>query len=139
MNEGQIKLYTNNPTRGRTDGTLVSESSQLYPVGVIVNTNEANYTIVKAALRCDTGFRSTGDTEIAFEGRTGAMWQAADDDGYISSENAEQATFTNPLIIDKTIGDTNHLIWLKVSSDGEEEAQVDTSVSIHVHGNAVPA
>ena len=139
MDEGSIRLYIENPTRGRTDGQEVSESTQEFPVGVIVNTKTANYTIIKAALRCDAGFRTTGTTQITFTGETAARWQIADDDNYASEDFAQQADYDYSLNIEESIGDTNHVVWLRISAVSDEPAQVDTSVRIRVYGNTVPA
>lgn len=140
LSEGMIRMYSDNPTRGLTDGVEISESTQEFPLSVIVNTKEANHTIVKAALRCDSGFRTTGNTEISISGLNAGKWTVADDDHYLSEENADQlATFTSGLTISDSIGDTNHIVWFKVSTDGEEPAQVDTTVKIHVYGNTVPS
>lgn len=139
MENGAIRLYIENPMAGGTNGKEISESTQEFPLNVVVNTGEANHTIVKAALRCDTGYRTTGPTEITFSGATAARWQIADDDNFANEEMAELATFSDHLEIEDTIGDTNHIVWLKISATASEEAQVDTSVKIHLYGNAVPA
>ena len=137
--DGAIRLYIDNPTKGGTDGQEVSESSQEFPLGVIVNTKTDNYVVVKAALRCDSGFRTVGSTEIIFEGDTSARWQIADDDNYVNEEIAGLADYGYSLVIDNIIGDTNHIIWLKISATDTEPAKVDTSVKVHVYGNTVPA
>lgn len=139
MDEGAVRLYADNPTKNGTDGRDISESTQEFPLSVIVNTKSANHTIVKAALRCDLGFRTTGSTEIEFAGNTATKWQIADDDNFVDEEMAEYATYHESLSIDDVIGDKNHIVWLKVSSGVDEEAQVDTSVKIRIHGNTVPA
>ena len=137
--EGKIELIIDNPTSGGADGRVASESTQEYPVNVIVDTREANHTIVKAALRCNSGFKTTGNTVVTFTGGTAARWQIADDDSYLDVEAAEEADYADSLILNSSIGDTNHLIWLKVSTDGAESAVVDTSVRINVYGRTVPA
>lgn len=134
-----LRLYIDNPTKNDTDGTEASENTQAYPVTAIVNTRVANHIIIKAALRCDAGYKTTGVTQISFTGLTAARWEIADDDSYADEEQAELATFDEVLNISESIGDRNHIIWLKVSATADESAQVDTSVSINVYGRTVPA
>lgn len=134
-----LRLYINNPTRNGYDGQEASENSYDYPVTTIVNTREANHTLVKAALRCDAGWKTTGVTQISFTGATAARWEIADDDQYADAEQAELATYSDVLNLSSSIGDKNHIIWLKVSATATESAQVDTSVQINVYGRLVPA
>lgn len=139
MDEGTLELIMNNPTRGGTDGQIVSESTQQFPINVIVNTKYANHTIVKMALRCTAGHKTTGVTLLSFSGATAAMWEVAPDDYYIDEAAAEEATYTESLQITDVIGDTNYVIWFKVSTDGTEDAMVDTSVVVDVYSHVVPA
>jgi hypothetical protein len=138
MDEGTIELIMNNPTAGGTNGQVVSESTQQFPINVIVNTKYANFTIVKMALRCTEGHQTTGTTLVSFSGATASMWGVAPDDSYVDEAAAEEATFTESLQISSVIGDTNHIIWFKVSTDGTEDAMVDTSVVVNVYGHVVP-
>lgn len=135
--EGTIELLIDNPTAGATDGTPVSQSTQSYPVNVIINAAEANYAIVKAALRCTAGFESSGDVQISFSGGTTRFWGVADDDSYVDAEAAALADYDSTLTL-QNIGDTNHIIWFKVSTDGTESSVVDTSVKINLYGRVVP-
>ena len=137
--EGAIELIMNNPTAGRTDGQIVSRSSQRFPINVIVNTKYANHTIVKMALRCTEGHMTTGVTLVSFSGATAAMWGVAPDDYYVDEQAAEEATYLNSIQISDVIDDTNHIIWFKVSTTGNESAMVDTSVVVHVYGHVVPS
>lgn len=136
--EGVLELIIGNPTGNSRDGQVVSQSTQAYPVNVIVNTGEANHTIVKAALRCSEGYQTTGTTILTFTGGTAARWQAAVDDSYLDEEAAEEADFTDSLEIENVIGDKNWIIWLKVSTTGNESSVVDTSVKINLYGRTVP-
>ena len=139
MEEGAIELIMNNPTAGRTDGQIVSRSTQRFPIHAIVNTKYANHTIVKMALRCTEGHESTGVTLVSFSGATAGMWGVAPDDSYVDERAAEEAAYLDVIQINDVIGDTNYIIWFKVSTTGEESAMVDTSVVVHVYGHVVPA
>lgn len=138
MDEGTLELIMTNPTKGGTDGQVVSESTQQFPISVIVNTKYANHTIVKMALRCTSGHQTTGVTLLSFSGATASMWAVAPDDDYIDEEAAEEATYVDAMQITDVIGDTNYILWFKVSTDGEEDAMVDTSVVVNVYGHVVP-
>ena len=60
-----ISLYMNNPTKGGTDGTAVSENmSQTSPVSVVLNATENEVKAVKAALRCAEGYKTSGKPEF---------------------------------------------------------------------------
>ena len=135
--EGTIELLIDNPTAGGTDGTPVSQSTHSYPVNVIINAAESDYAIVKAALRCTTGFESSGDVQISFSGGTTRFWGVADDDSYVDAEAASYAAYNRTLTL-RNIGDTNHVIWFKVSTDGTESSVVDTSVKINLYGRVLP-
>lgn len=135
--EGTIELLIDNPTAGGTDGTPVSQSTQSYPVNVIINAAESNYAIIKAALRCTSGFKSSGDVQISFSGGTTRFWGVAADDSYVDAEAAAYATYSSTLTL-QDIGDTNHVIWFKVSTDGTESSVVDTSVKINLYGRVLP-
>ena len=137
--EGTIELIMNNPTAGQTDGEIVSQSTQQFPVTAIVNTQVSNYVIKKMALRCTSGWQSTGPVMVVFSGATAAMWQAVDDDNYVDADQVDAlATWEDYIVINDTIGATNHIIWFKISTDGTESAMVDTSVLVNVYGHAVP-
>lgn len=136
--EGKLELIIGHPTGGDTDGQVASQSTQQYPLNVIVDTGTTNYTIVKAALRCTEGYRTTGPWEVSLIGNTVRMWGVADDGDYADEEAAAEADFQQVLTGSDTITDRNHTIWFKAMTDGTEEAMVDTSVSVRVYGRTVP-
>lgn len=56
-------LYTNNPTAGAQDGTIVSENRLMTsPISVALDATQAESKIIKCAIRCEDGFESFGDT-----------------------------------------------------------------------------
>jgi hypothetical protein len=139
MPEGQLKLVVNNPTQNARDGTLASQSLQAYPVNVIINTGEANHTLFKAAVRCETGKQTVGPWEITFVGTTATRWTVADGTDYYDAEDAEFATYGSSLTSSAVVGDKNHVIWLRAETNGSEPSQVDTSVQVRVYGRCVPS
>jgi hypothetical protein len=135
---GHLRLVTNNPTQGGTNGTVTPISAATIPINAIVNTGTANHSLVKVALRCDDGYMTTGEWEVSFVGTTAARWSVADGALYPTEESAETATYTPSLTINSVVGSTNRVLWLKASTDGTEENAVDTSVSLRVWGRTVP-
>ena len=138
MKQGVLELIKGNPSAGERDGEVVSETTQRFPINVIVNAMTSNHTIVKLAVRCTEGYRTTGTSLISFSGATAKMWQVAPDDSYVDEEAAEAAVYEDVLQISDSVGDTNHIIWIKVSTDGTEDVMVDTSVVVNVYGRVIP-
>lgn len=139
MAEGRLKLVIGEPTNNATNGVLASASQQAYPINIIVNADESNSSIFKCALRCDSGYKTVGEWEISFQGTTASMWSVADGVAYNTEEDAIFANYTASLTSTATITDKNRVIWLKASTDGTENSQVDTSVSMRVYGRCVPS
>lgn len=135
---GHLRLIINNPTQGGKDGTVTPIPTTTIPINAIVNTGEANHTLVKVALRCDVGHMTTGAWEVSFVGTTATRWSVADGVLYPTEELAEAATYTPSLTLSNVISSTNHVLWLKASTDGAEDNAVDTSVLLRVWGRTVP-
>ena len=135
---GHLRLITNNPTQGGTNGTVTPIPAATIPINAIVNTGTANHALVKVALRCDDGYMTTGEWEVSFVGTTAARWSVADGALYPTEESAETAVFSSSLTLSDVIHNTNRVLWLKASTDGTEENIVDTSVSLRVWGRTVP-
>lgn len=136
---GHLRLITNNPTQGSTDGAVTPIPTATIPINAIVNTGTANHSLVKVALRCDDGYMTTGVWEVSFVGTTAARWSVADGALYPTEELAEAATYTPSLTLSNVIKNTNRVLWLKASTDGVEGNVVDTSVSLRVWGRTVPS
>lgn len=135
---GHLRLITNNPTQGGTNGVVVPIPTATIPINAIVNVGLANHVLVKCALRCDDGYTTTGDVELSFVGDTKTKWSITDGAMFPTMESAEMATYTPTLTLDSVINDRNHVIWLKASTDGDEPNMVDTTVSLRVWGRTVP-
>ena len=135
---GHLRLIINNPTQGGKDGTVTPIPAATIPINAIVNTGEANHSLVKVALRCDGGYMTTGEWEVSFVGTTAERWSVADGALYPTEELAETATYTSSLTLSDVIRNTNHVLWLKATTDGAEGSVVDTSVSLRVWGRTVP-
>ena len=135
---GILKLVTNNPTQNAKDGKLITLPTSTIPINIIVNTGEANHSLLKVAVRCDAGYQTTGPWEVSFVGTTASAWSVADGALYPNEELAEAATYTSSLTLNSVVGDKNHVLWLKASTDGTEESVVDTSVSLRLWARTVP-
>ena len=96
------------------------------------------------AIRCDSGYKTYGDTTITayhynsdtknYEPSTGdtAKWFFAVG-VYDSAANAlTNAAWTNKLTISDVITDKNSLVWVKASSSTAEIPANDTDESIHI-------
>lgn len=141
-----IKLYGGNVTAGGTDGTPISENMvQTNPLSMSLNAKVAEAKAVKVALRCETGFQTSGDVVVSAYRYNGENYVAtggnidkfrfAEDTGFASDTAAlANANWQSSLTISDVIGATNHVFWVKVMSDTTQTPQKDTSVSIHVAG-----
>ena len=126
-----IGLYMNNPTAGGTDGTAVSlDGSETAPLSVILDAAANEAKTVKCAVRCGSGYKTSGDTTISFEGESAAKWSAADTEG---------GTFSSSLTISDSVGATNRVFFVRVASSSDETPRKDTSVKIVLHATIVSA
>ncbi|WP_085023894.1 hypothetical protein [Anaerovibrio sp. JC8] len=124
-----INLYTNNPTIGKSDGTLVSQDhTQTSPLSVTLKTGQQK--AVKIAVRCDQGFTAVEGAEISlayWDGQeyqaTGgniAKWYLALDDNYTDSDDAlNKGTWEHTANITNAITDKNTILWAKY--DGQDD------------------
>lgn len=129
-----IHLYKGNPTAGGTDGQLVSEGTGANPVSVgplnIVAEEES--ASIKLALRCETGYATSGNTTVSLVGINANMWALAPDNaGSPDTFGAYGALLT----ISDVIGATNHIIWVKAKTVNTESPSNDTGVKIQIDCN----
>lgn len=126
-----IHLYKNNPTTGLKDGTMVSEGDNSNPI----ETEALNATIaqegkaIKVALRCDEGYKTTGNTVITPTGGTMDKWALALDNEGSSGEFGEYGA---SLILKDEIKDTNKIFWIKAKATTDELPKIDTSVKLTI-------
>lgn len=133
-----INLYTGNPTAGGTDGTAVSTGdTETSPVSVTLNATKAETAIVKCALRCETGYKTSGDTKLTFTGTSAAKWQIAADNSYADATAAAAATFASTLTISTSIAATNTIVWLKALSSTDDSPANDTAADLQVDTTVV--
>lgn len=142
-----LHIFMNNPTVGGVDGTQVSEEHTLTsPISATLTvTAEAGAeTAIKCALRCDTGYQTTGNVVLSLYsydsstgkytaggGTTGNIKLAADNK-YTDAEAAlAGATWSDSLTITDVIGATNHIFWVKMTAAAGDTPVKDTSVALH--------
>jgi len=127
-----IHVYKGTVTSGGTNGTLVSEGgAQTAPitVGPLNATDNEVSTDQKLAVRCDTGYVTSGDTTITPTGTTAAKWALAPDNaGVAGTYGAYGAALTVSSVIDAT----NTIFWAKAKATSDESPVNDVSVSLQV-------
>lgn len=142
-----INVYMNNPTAGQTNGTQVSlDGAQTTPISVTLDAGVAEHKIVKLAVRCETGYTTTGNTTITAHDinpddaiNNTSKWTFAADNNYANAEAAEAATFSSSLTIGTPIGTTNTVFWAKATSDTTEAPGRDTTVALQVSATITAA
>lgn len=119
-----INLYNGNPTAGLADGTVVSTGgAQTNPVAFTLDASQAESATAKLALRCESGYHTTGNTVISFTGTSAGYWTVCD---------TESGTYASTLTISDSIDTTNTVFWVKASSATTETPNLDTSVTIQI-------
>lgn len=119
-----IHLYNGTVTAGGTDGTQVSEDGAgTNPISATLDTAQNETKIQPVAIRCETGYTTSGNTVVSFSGTTANMWSVcATADG----------TYGSTLTISDGIGATNTLFYVRAASQSGETLGTDTSVTIEV-------
>lgn len=100
-----LKVYTGSPTAGGTNGTEVSEEHVLtspISASLIVSATTGASAAIKCALRCTSGYQTTGDTALSFKqyssgayvAYSGGKYKLAADNGYAETAVAGSITHT---------------------------------------------
>ena len=126
-----IHLYKDNPTSGGTDGTLVSEGDESSPVTVTLTVEDVDVEsgAIKLALRCESGYQTSGDTTITPTGDNSDKWALAPDNG---GSPGTFGSYGDPLTISDVVGDTNYIFWVKAKALASEDPQNDASVDLKI-------
>ena len=126
-----INIYMNNPTAAGTDGTVVSQSgAQTSPISVVLDKTKAETKAVKCAIRCDSGYKVSGNVTVSISGTTAAKWQLAVDNSYADAAAAIAGASWGDSITLSGVAATNTVFWAKAASTTDENPSKDTSVSI---------
>ena len=130
MANAYINLYKGSPTAGGTDGTLVSlDGVGTSPVSFTLDATQSESGKQAVALRCESGYTTSGDTTIEASGTNAARWS------FCATENG---AYASTLTISTAIGATNTVFWVQATSTSSESPGTDTSVTIDVTAVIVP-
>lgn len=139
--ESKIKLYKGDPTAGDDDGMLITALSPLIIGRIRVpETGYAGSAWIKLAVRCDEGYQTVEDDEIAdlhatieiVDSDNVDKWRLTLDDGGGKPDDNVAENWGDSLKIEEMIDDTNYIFWLRVRVKSDEEAHKDSSVGIKV-------
>lgn len=124
-----IHLYKNTPT-GATGGTLVSEGTGLAPItiGPLNATNNEISSPLKLAIRCESGYVTTGNVVITPTGATGATvlkWALGGTTGSFGA-------YGDPYTITGAVPDSNVFFYAKAKATDDENPVNDTTVDFQV-------
>ena len=138
-----IHLFKGTVTAGQTDGTQVSEQTESNPITPVGSgpSGEINATAgeesqaQKMAVRCDTGYQTSGNTVLTPSGgSTANLWALAPDNaGTPGTWTAYGGSFT----ISNTVSDVNTLLWVKAKANTNETPVNDKGVDIQITANVV--
>lgn len=143
-----LKIYSGSVTSGAKNGVEVSSEHTLTnPLSVVLDSSKAESKCIKCAVRCETGFETSGTTTLSFMYWNGSSYvatggaidkfQIAKDNNYTEDNVASNATWGSTLNIEDTIGDTNVIFWVKISSTQGETPAKDDTVSLTAKGIVV--
>lgn len=133
----QLRIYTNNPTAGKMDGTEASSGTGLTPISVTLDASKEESAAVKCAVRCDEGYKIDGDVTVSLKGTSSAKWKLAADDDFTDSQSALDNAIWRDKISLADVAEGNVIFWAKAMSSEDEPPQKDTSVSIEAVGKVV--
>ena len=127
-----IHVYKDTVTLGAKDGTQVSEGTGLQPIsiGLLNATNNEESVSTTLALRCDAGFKTTGDTVITPIGTTANKWA-------LSLDGITFGSYGAGLTISTTVDENNILFYIKAKATSDETPVNDTSVDIQVSAQII--
>lgn len=141
-----LHVYMNNPTSGGTDGTAVSEEHAMTaPItSTLTVTAAAGAEVaIKCALRCDSGYQTTGDIALSLSsydsttktyttGYAGGKVKLAADNSYADSAAAlAGATWADTLTISDVVGSANKIFWVKLVAAAGDTPIKDGSIAVH--------
>ncbi len=125
-----LKIYTNNPTAGGTDGTAVSENGALTsPITANVVSSETKEVseVVTCAMRCDAGYQ----TNNSFQLKTVHTSDKTDYTGENVKLSLDNTNFSNAITVTEPVGEKNVLFYVKMTAGIGENPVNDTSVQIY--------
>ena len=133
----KMHFYMNNPTAGATDGTEISNNTNVLPLTLTLDASKEETGVAKCAIRCDSGYSISGGASIYGSGDNSAKWQFALDNDFADSDTALNfATWADSIIADN-VNSVNSIFWAKATSSSLESPQNDRTVKINGAGLVV--
>ena len=143
-----LSIYTGNVTGGAKDGTFVSrERAMTAPISVLLDSSNGESKCIKCAIRCNSGYKTSGTTTIGFMYWDGTNYQInggamgrfkiALDNGYTEDNVDANASWVDSIDITDEITDTNVVFWIKISSVLGEAPVRDNTISLTAKGVVV--
>lgn len=127
-----LHLYKGTPTVGLTDGTQVSEGTELSPITTppLNATLNEESTAIKLALRCDAGYNTSGNTTVTPTGTTATKWA-------LSPDGTAWGAYGAVLTITAVIGIVNTILYCKAKAVNGESPANDVTVDLQIVSNVV--
>lgn len=126
-----IHVYQGTVTTGGVDGNLVSEGGTgTSPISVTLNaTNNQVSSPIKLAIRCDTGYVTSGNTTITPTGTSSTKWALAPDNGGVAGTFG---SYGAALTVSSVINATNTIFWAEAKATSDEIPNNDSSTELVV-------
>ena len=126
-----IHGYKGDVTSGDTDGTLISEGTELSPiqVGPLNATDNEESAPIKLALRCEAGYLTSGNTTITPVGTSVDKWRLAKDN---AGSPGAWGSYGASLVINSVITDVNTVFWAQAKATSDEAPSNDNSVDLQI-------
>ena len=134
-----MHFYMNNPTAGDTDGTEISNNTNVLPLTLTLDASQEETGVAKCAIRCDSGYSISGGASIYGSGDNSAKWQFALDNNYADTDTALNFATWQDSIVANGVGSVNSIFWAKATSSSLESPQNDRTVKINGAGLVVVA
>ena len=135
----KLHFYMNNPTAGDTDGTEISNNTNVLPLTLTLDASKEETQVAKCAVRCDSGYSISGGASIYGSGDNSAKWQFALDNNFLDTETALTFATWQDSIVAGSVGSANVIFWAKATSSSLESPQNDRTVKINGKGLVVVA
>ena len=132
-----MHFFMNNPTAGSTDGTEISNDTNVLPLTLILDASQEESKAAKCAVRCDSGYSISGGASIYASGNNSAKWQFALDNSYADGDTALTFAVWQDTIVAEGVSSVNSIFWAKATSSSLENPQNDRTVKINGAGLVV--
>lgn len=133
----KIHFYMNNPTAGDTDGTEISNNTNVLPLTLTLDASKEESKAAKCAICCDSCYSISGGVSIYSSGDNSAKWQFALDNNFADSNTALTFATWQDSIVAENVGSANVIFWARASSTSLESPQNDRTVKINGSGLVV--